>query len=255
MDIFDEIIACLNQEAVKKQKTPVAEHILKEFFTATPPKPQEPVSTQSLNASIPTALSANIASTPIPGLEKIANLAELEQLARHCRICRLHERRRNVVFGEGNAHADLMFIGEGPGADEDIQGRPFVGKAGQLLTKMIDAMQFTREQVYIANIVKCHPPLNRNPEPDEAACCLPYLERQIALIAPKVIVTLGAVPLKYLFGKTSITRERGRWLEYNHVKVMPTFHPAFLLRKPTEKRAVWGDLQQVMKVLCKQHCE
>jgi len=144
-----------------------------------------------------------------------------------------------------------MFIGEGPGAEEDKQGLPFVGEAGELLDRMIVAMQLGPEDVYIANIVKCRPPGNRNPEAPEAAACLPYLERQIALVRPEVIVLLGAVPLRFLLNKTGITRTRGKWLDYNGTPVMPTYHPAYLLRVPQKKRDVWGDLQQVMRLLGK----
>ncbi len=164
-----------------------------------------------------------------------------------CRKCPLHAARTHVVFGEGNPDAELMFIGEGPGADEDRLGRPFVGRAGELLTKMIHAMQFNREEVYIANIVKCRPPNNRVPEESEAALCMPYLERQIELVNPRVMVLLGATPVKYITGLTGITKLRGRWLEYRGIKVMPTFHPAYLLRNPPAKAPVWQDLQMVMK--------
>jgi DNA polymerase len=144
-----------------------------------------------------------------------------------------------------------MFIGEGPGADEDRTGRPFVGAAGQLLDKMIVAMQFQREEVYIANVVKCRPPGNRDPEPDEAVACLPYLQRQIELIQPQVIVTLGRTPLRYLLGLTGITARRGKWLEWRGIPCMPTFHPSYLLRVPGDKGKVWSDLQQVMRRLGK----
>jgi len=141
-----------------------------------------------------------------------------------------------------------MFIGEGPGADEDAQGIPFVGAAGQLLTDIIGAMTYKRDEVYIANIVKCRPPGNRNPEPDEAAACLPFLARQIELVQPKVIVTLGRVPLEQLFPdvRSGITRTRGTWLAYRDIPAMPTFHPAYLLRNPKAKRDVWADMQAVM---------
>ena len=142
-----------------------------------------------------------------------------------------------------------MFIGEGPGADEDAQGIPFVGRAGELLTKMIKAMTFDRSEVYIANIVKCRPPENRNPSDEEAEVCIPFLKRQIELVNPKVIVLLGAVPLKYLMGKTGISRMRGTWMEYKGIQVMPTYHPAYLLRNPGAKKDVWQDLQEVMSVL------
>ena len=161
--------------------------------------------------------------------------------------CPLAAGRTHVVFGEGNPHAELMFIGEGPGADEDLQGRPFVGRAGQLLDRMIAAMHFTREEVYIANVVKCRPPGNRVPTPDEAAMCIGYLERQIRFIRPKVIVLLGATAVSFLLQrKEGITRLRGNWQEYRGIRVMPTFHPAFLLRQESAKREAWHDLQMVM---------
>jgi DNA polymerase len=153
------------------------------------------------------------------------------------------------VFGEVNREADLMFVGEGPGFHEDQSGRPFVGPAGQLLDKMIQAMQFSRETVYIANIVKCRPPGNRTPEEEEAKLCLPYLERQIQLVQPKVVVLLGSVPLLHLLGKTGITRLHGEWLEYNGIPAMPTFHPSYLLRSPARKRDAWEDLKKVMATL------
>ncbi|MFO7936518.1 MAG: uracil-DNA glycosylase [Kiritimatiellia bacterium] len=176
------------------------------------------------------------------------DLTALENTVQSCQKCALGQSRNNPVFGEGSPIADLMFIGEGPGYHEDQQGRPFVGRAGDLLTKMINAMQFTRKDVYIGNILKCRPPKNRNPNPDEAEACLPYLYRQIELIDPEVIILLGSVPLKYLHNKTGITRLRGKWLELQGRKVMPTFHPAYLLRNPAAKRDAWNDLQMVMKV-------
>lgn len=176
---------------------------------------------------------------------------QLEAAARQCTACPLCKARKSVVFGDGSTSAELMFIGEGPGADEDAQGIPFVGRAGMLLTKMIIAMQFSREDVYIANIVKCRPPNNRVPEDSEAEVCLPYLRRQIALVRPKVIVLLGAIPLKHLMGLNGITKMRGNWLEYEGIRVMPTFHPSYLLRNEQAKAPVWQDLQQVMKVFGK----
>jgi DNA polymerase len=143
-----------------------------------------------------------------------------------------------------------MFIGEAPGADEDRQGKPFVGKAGQLLTDIIKAMKLTRDDVYIANVIKCRPPENRNPEPDELESCRPYIRRQIELIKPKVIVTLGKFALQSLLERSySITAARGQWLEYEGVKVMPTFHPAYLLRTPAAKKEVWADMKKVMAEL------
>jgi DNA polymerase len=155
------------------------------------------------------------------------------------------------VFDDGNRNARLMFIGEGPGREEDEQGVPFVGPAGKLLTRMIAAMQFERSEVYIANIVKCRPPRNRNPEDTEAEACLPYLRRQIALVKPEVIVLLGAVPLRHLLGESGINRLHGRWYEFEGIPVMPTFHPAYLLRVDQRKRDAWEDLKKVMERLGK----
>jgi uracil-DNA glycosylase len=169
-----------------------------------------------------------------------------------CTRCKLAGGRTTLVFGTGDPRAELMFVGEGPGADEDAQGEPFVGKAGQLLTKMIEAMGFRREDVYIANVVKCRPPGNRDPEPDEIAACEPFLARQIAAIGPKVVVALGRFAVQTLLrDPTPISRQRGSWRQYGGVKLMPTFHPAYLLRNPPEKKRAWEDLQLVMKELGK----
>jgi DNA polymerase len=165
-----------------------------------------------------------------------------------CTRCKLHGGRTHIVFGVGDPAAQLMFVGEGPGADEDQQGEPFVGRAGQLLTKMIEAMGFARSEVYIANVVKCRPPGNRDPEPDEIEACEPFLKSQIAAIRPRVIVALGRFAVQTLLHDTTpISRLRGRWREYEGVKLMPTFHPAYLLRSPAEKKPAWEDLQLVMK--------
>ena len=174
-------------------------------------------------------------------------LAVRERLG-ECTRCKLAGGRTTLVFGVGDPGARLMFVGEGPGADEDVQGEPFVGKAGQLLTRMIEAMGFRREEVYIANVVKCRPPGNRDPEPDEIAACEPFLKAQIAAVRPKVVVALGRFAVQTLLrDSTPITRQRGRWREYEGVKLMPTFHPAYLLRNPPEKKKAWEDLQLVMK--------
>jgi len=191
-----------------------------------------------------------------------ADWQALGSLVEQCQACRLATTRHNIVFEDGCRKARLMFIGEGPGQDEDMQGIPFVGRAGQLLTNMIKAMGLDRTSsnpatsVYIANIVKCRPPQNRNPQQDESEICLPFLQRQIELVHPEAIVLLGAVALKGLMGLTGISKLRGNWLEFNGIPVMPTFHPAYILRcenQPTlfieEKRKVWHDLQAVMQHL------
>lgn len=179
-------------------------------------------------------------------------LLAIRQELGDCRRCKLAGGRTHLVFGVGNPKAELMFVGEGPGADEDQQGEPFVGKAGQLLTKMIEAMGYRREQVYIANVVKCRPPGNRNPEPDEIEACEPFLRRQIEAIQPKVIVALGKFAAQTLLRSTiPITKLRGTWSSYGGVRLMPTFHPAYLLRSPQEKKTAWADLQLVMAELGK----
>jgi len=167
-----------------------------------------------------------------------------------CTRCKLHKGRNKIVFGDGNPRAELVFIGEGPGADEDAQGLPFVGRAGKLLTQMIEAMGLQRRDVYICNVVKCRPPENRAPEPDEVATCSPYLLRQIDVIQPKVIVCLGAVAAKTLLETTrGISQFRGQWLQWRGRKLMATYHPAYLLRNPAAKGEVWKDLQKVMAEL------
>jgi len=177
-------------------------------------------------------------------------LADLQKIAVVCQNCRLAKSRTQVVYGVGSPNADLMFIGEAPGRDEDLQGEPFVGRAGQLLTDIIKAMKLTRDDVYIANVIKCRPPDNRNPEQDEIDACRPYIRRQIEIIQPKVIVTLGRIALQSLTEKGyAISAVRGQWLEYNGIRVMPTYHPAYLLRTPAAKRDVWADMKKVMAEL------
>jgi uracil-DNA glycosylase len=216
-------------------------------------------------ASAPTAVPNSPASAPTPrsrsnatetrhaltdkGCGSEALVAIREDLG-ECTRCKLHGGRTKLVFGTGSATAEVMFVGEGPGAEEDLQGEPFVGRAGQLLTKMIEAMGFRRDDVYIANVVKCRPPGNRNPEPDELEACEGFLRRQIAAVRPKVIVALGKFATQTLLrDETPISRLRGRWAEYEGVRLMPTFHPAYLLRSPEEKKKTWEDLQLVMKEL------
>ncbi|MBI4161782.1 MAG: uracil-DNA glycosylase [Acidobacteria bacterium] len=167
-----------------------------------------------------------------------------------CQRCPLHRGRTRLVYGEGNPDADLVFVGEGPGRDEDLQGRPFVGRAGQLLTQILRAMGLERDQVYIANVVKCRPPDNRLPHPEEVETCTPFLWRQLRALRPKVVVTLGGVAAQTLLEtQTPITRLRGRFLEHRGFLVLPTFHPAYLLRNPEKKREVWKDMQEVMAKL------
>jgi len=167
-----------------------------------------------------------------------------------CTRCKLHRRRTNIVFGVGNPHAELVFVGEGPGHDEDVQGIPFVGRAGQLLTQMIIAMGIKRDDVYIANVVKCRPPENRTPEKDEIATCMPFLMRQLANISPKVIVSLGSVASQALLNTNkSISHFRGQWFDFRGAKLMATYHPAYLLRNPHAKPEVWADLKKVMAFL------
>ncbi len=188
--------------------------------------------------------------SPLSLKEKQQRLALMnEQEVSGCRKCRLCETRTHTVFGEGDPQASIFFIGEGPGETEDNTGRPFVGRAGELLNKQIAAMGLRREQVFIANIVKCRPPNNRVPAPDEVATCTPYLERQLEIVSPKVIVTLGLPAAKYMLKSSStMGRLRGQWQDWRGTKLMPTYHPAFLLRSPTyeNRSAVWSDLQKVM---------
>jgi DNA polymerase len=183
----------------------------------------------------------------------IETLEDIRRDLGDCQRCKLWSTRTNLVFGEGNSQAQLMFVGEGPGADEDATGRPFIGRAGQLLTKMIEAIEFKREDVYIANVVKSRPPNNRTPEADEIKACRPFLWRQIAAIKPKLIVTLGNPATQLLLEtKIGITQLRGTLQEYTRVpgiKVIPTFHPAYLLRSPDKKREAWEDLKKVRAYL------
>lgn len=182
--------------------------------------------------------------------KKIQALVAVRADVGDCTRCRLCQKRKNIVFGAGNPDAHLMFIGEGPGADEDEQGMPFVGRAGQLLTKVINAMGLTRDDVYISNVVKCRPPNNRNPLPDEVATCIPFLKQQAKIIVPKAIVCLGSVATQNLLGtEEKITRIRGHFTKWQDIPVMPTYHPAFLLRNPNMKKPVWEDMMVVMKFL------
>ena len=185
-------------------------------------------------------------------IERIAGdtLPRIREDIADCTRCKLHKGRTKIVFGTGNPNADLMFVGEGPGRDEDLSGEPFVGRAGKLLTDMIKAMGLQRENVYIANVVKCRPPENRLPEKDEITTCSPFLMRQIDAIKPKVICTLGSCSAQTLLQTAlGISKLRGEWFDFRGTKLMPTYHPAYLLRNPAAKPEVWKDLQKVMAVL------
>lgn len=182
--------------------------------------------------------------------DKDRELRELRHEIGDCERCKLSKARKNIVFGEGNTSAPIMFIGEAPGREEDIEGRPFVGEAGKLLTSLITKMGFQREELYIGNIVKCRPPLNRDPEEDEINTCLPFIKRQIEIISPEVIISLGRISAQTLIStKTLISKLRGRFYNYEGIPLMPTFHPAYLLRNRKDKQLVWEDAQKVLEKL------
>lgn len=230
---------------------------------ARSPQPLEPSAEPTFQhqaAVVPRVVVPGVVPEVVPGGVPAAALSLVEQRARltvlqaevaGCQRCALHARRTQTVFARGNGSSGVCFVGEGPGEDEDRLGAPFVGKAGQLLDRMIAAMGLDREAVYVCNIVKCRPPDNRKPEPAESHACAPYLAEQISLVEPKVMVALGATAVEGLLGVTGgITRLRGSFRLYKgRIPVMPTFHPAYLLRKPAAKREVWSDLQAVMKHL------
>ena len=219
-----------------------------------------PAAPAAMVAATPAAI--RVAPTPVLPVVPAASLFEaidrveddtLELIRENlgeCTRCRLHKQRNKIVFGTGNPRAEIVFVGEGPGHDEDLQGLPFVGRAGKLLTQMIEAMGLQREDVYICNVVKCRPPENRKPEDDEVATCSPYLYRQLDVIAPKAIVCLGGVAAQTLLKtKDPISRFRGNWFDFRNTKLLATYHPAYLLRNPAAKSEVWKDLQKVMSLL------
>jgi len=199
----------------------------------------------------PTSALATAPEAPHDTRRERRSLELLAAEVRACTRCGLCQKRKQAVFARGTGSSGICFVGEGPGADEDAQGLPFVGKAGQLLDRMIEAMGLGRDEVYVCNVVKCRPPDNRKPEPDEMAACLPYLNEQLELIAPRVIIALGATAVQGLLGTgEGIMRMRGKWKSYRgRIDVMPTFHPAYLLRTPAAKREVWEDLQEVLRRL------
>lgn len=232
-----------------------------------PPDPVHPPATVHLTAEPPPVAAsgedraATASAAPASGAApregsadaplhpaECGTLSELAQQYRDCTRCKLSGTRTNLVFGVGTEHPRVMFVGEGPGADEDAQGEPFVGRAGALLTGLIQAMGLVREDVYITNVVKCRPPGNRNPEPDEIAACRPILQRQVELLRPRLIVTLGNVPLKVLKPEAAgITRERGRLFTYREWDVLPTFHPSYLLRNPAAIETCWEDFRKALR--------
>lgn len=211
----------------------------------------KPVATPVPAATKPAVVTPATSSAPVAATTGPDSLVTIATQISACRACGLCETRRSTVPGEGNPQAELLFVGEGPGADEDASGRPFVGAAGQLLTKMILAMGFKREDVFIANIVKCRPPGNRTPAPSEVGSCMGYLRRQIAVLKPKVICALGNTPLRALMNddQLGITRMRGKKLQFEGITLIPTFHPSYLLRNEEAKKPCWDDLKLVVKEL------
>jgi uracil-DNA glycosylase len=241
VDVSPEQVAALSQLADGKAQM------------ARAPQAQA-VSARAAGAPVESAAGAAASRAGRSGGGKAAepdgDLAEIAERIARCPLCGLCETRTRTVPGQGASRPELMFVGEGPGADEDAQGLAFVGRAGQLLTKIIEAMGLAREEVWIGNIVKCRPPNNRAPTQDEMDACMPYLHEQIALLQPKVMVCLGGTAVKGLFHQAEgITKMRGRWLEFDGIAVMPTFHPAYLLRNPPAKREVWEDMKAVLQRL------
>lgn len=230
----------------------------REIYRAAPAAEPTPESRPSPSTAAPRPVPLKAGSDAVatdPGLRPVVpadfpTLGALAEFTAGCPRCKLSSSRTHLVFGQGSERARLMFVGEAPGADEDAQGLAFVGRAGQLLTKIIEAMGLSREQVFIANVLKCRPPENRNPEPDEVAACLPYLREQIRLIAPRIIVTLGTFATQAILEtETGIGKLRGRFHPLGPARVMPTYHPAFLLRSPERKKDVWADMKLVRDAL------
>lgn len=215
------------------------------------PTHHPPTSTTASQGGLPSPTGDTVDFLTHPGVRESRTLAELRSVIGDCDRCKLSSRRTTLVFGVGDPAADLVFVGEAPGHEEDLSGEPFVGSAGQLLTEIIvKGMKIRRQDVYIANIIKCRPPNNRNPEPDEIAACEPFLKHQLHLIQPKAIVALGSFAAQCLLKtRTPISRLRGVWANYQGIPLMPTFHPAYLLRNPSDKRLVWHDIQRVMTLL------
>lgn len=224
-------------------------------YGVAPPARQEPrpsATPPAAEPAMPTKVAAASGDLFVSsGVRQADTLESLRAEIGDCRRCKLWPGRTHLVFGVGNPHAKLMFVGEGPGRDEDLKGEPFVGRAGQLLTEIITkGMKLRREDVYIANVIKCRPPDNRNPESDEIAACQPFLRRQVEIIGPSVLVALGTFAAQTLLGmRTPISRLRGHWYDYHGIKLMPTLHPAYLLRNPNDKKLVWTDIKMVLAEL------
>jgi DNA polymerase len=253
VSVSDQTLAALDRPAVKRASPPPG---IKELGQTPGPKLQPKPTTEVADASRPPAAPPPAAPMLEGNTAKEAAFADLRRRALACVKCpHLASSRKNVVFGVGNINAELMFVGEAPGADEDIQAEPFVGKAGQLLTKIIETMGLKRESVYIANILKCRPDTpgqaygNRKPRPEEMETCIPFLHEQIDLIKPKVLVALGGTAVEGLLHTSGINKLRGNWNTYRGTPLMPTFHPAYLLRTPGDKRKVWEDMLKVMERL------
>ncbi|HUI74897.1 MAG TPA: uracil-DNA glycosylase [Candidatus Acidoferrum sp.] len=245
-----------DRESALPSKTPIPAS--SEFLEETPlPKPVHkpaplPKLAPASHPPKPAPLSVPAGLSLFESVDRIAGdtLLKIREDLGECTRCKLHKARHTIVYGDGNPKADLVFVGEGPGADEDAQGLPFVGRAGKLLTQMIEAMGLQRREVYICNVVKCRPPENRTPEKDEVATCSPYLLRQLDAISPKVIVCLGSVAAQTLLQTNrGISHFRGEWIEFRGKKLLATYHPAYLLRNPSAKSEVWKDLQKVMAEL------
>lgn len=258
MNALDPILQCIESLAQKNGEIMLSRTVWEEFCD----RGEKKILVKTTAVPSPAPKEASTQREPRLSVSKKNRFESWDQLrnaVENCTACPLHLKRTHPVFGEGDIHADLMFIGEGPGEKEDLSGHPFVGPAGELLTKMIQAMKLSRETVYIANVVKCRPPRNRDPEPDEVQCCLPYLEEQIERIQPKVIVLLGTTAVKRTVKDPpagGISSLIGKWLEVKGIPAMPIFHPSYLIRlasnpekQQAEKRIVWSALQTVMQRL------
>ena len=241
-----------NSHLTEREETSQAEpELWAEQYPDQNPEQRDDMARKTVAAPVASDQNLVVAKAEAGVADPVAALKMIREDIGDCTRCKLHQQgRKQIVFGVGNPEAELMFVGEAPGADEDEQGEPFVGRAGQLLNNMIKAMGITREQVYIANVVKCRPPSNRTPERDECDTCSPFLMRQIAVVKPKVIVALGAIAAKNLLAvESSLASLRGKWHEYRGCKLAVTYHPAYLLRDPRQKAEAWKDLQMVMKEL------